>query len=365
MGGRLWTQREDEFLISNYSKMKIREIANVLPRSFFSIHHHAKYLGLIGVKAELYGWTNKKTEFLIENYPRISGPEIARTLGISYPSVSAKACKLGLRKAKGWARGKQIYKGNPTWTEEEIEILQQFYPTRPNKELTKILPKHSEGSIIYKATDLGIYKDKNYQHEVNVALAQRAGKQSRINAEERRPSKELLIHLYDDSKLTLREVGRHLGVCHHTVKSWFDYYGIEILGRVASMIRGLEGAYRRGLVKRPTRPEQRLIDISDKYNLPLRYTGNKSFWIETVNPDFVEVNGKKICIEVFGDYWHDRLLNSNVRYADTEEAKRETLKKYGWKCIVLWESALMAKNGEEYALRLLGKGGIKCHFRGS
>jgi len=364
VGGKVWSTSEDKFLIENYHKMKIREIATILPRSFFSVHHRAQYLGLVGVKAQLYGWTEEKTQFLVDNYPQMSAPKIGRALGLSYPSVSGKAHKLGLHKPKGWARGKQIYKGRPTWTEPEIEILRQFYSTMPNKELAEMLPKHSEASIIYKATDLGIYKDENYRRGVNAALAQHACKQNQINAEERRPSRELLMHLYNDCKLTLREIGKHLGVCHHTIKSWFDFYGIEILGREASMIRGLEGAYRRGLVKRPTRPEQRLIDIINKYKLPLKYTGNKSFWIETVNPDFVDINGNKICIEVFGDYWHDQLLNANVRYADTEKAKRETLKKYGWKCIVLWESALMTKNGEEYALKLLEKGGIKCHLVG-
>lgn len=36
-----------------------------------------------------------------------------------------------------------------------------------------------------------------------------------------------------------------------------------------------------------TKPEKIFEDICSKHNLPFRYTGDASFWIENINPDFV------------------------------------------------------------------------------
>lgn len=84
-----------------------------------------------------------------------------------------------------------------------------------------------------------------------------------------------------------------------------------------------------------TKPELKFIEICEKYNLPFRYTGDGSFWIENVNPDFVECNGKKIAVEVFGDYWHSR--PEKIR---EDELKERTLAKYGWKRIIIWQHEL-------------------------
>ena len=40
-----------------------------------------------------------------------------------------------------------------------------------------------------------------------------------------------------------------------------------------------------------------IIDLINKYNLPYKYTGNGKFILGGKNPDFVNVNGEKICEE--------------------------------------------------------------------
>ncbi len=77
----------------------------------------------------------------------------------------------------------------------------------------------------------------------------------------------------------------------------------------------------------PNKPEKKIIDIINKYNLPYKYTGDGAFWIENMNPDFVNCNGEKIALEVFGDYWH----------RDDNGEREIMLKKYGWDCIIIWE----------------------------
>jgi len=76
---------------------------------------------------------------------------------------------------------------------------------------------------------------------------------------------------------------------------------------------------------RPTKLEKIFMKLCRKNNLPFRYVGDGSFWIGNANPDFVDSNGKKICVEIFGEYWHDKLLNEKVPYFRTEEGRKRAL----------------------------------------
>lgn len=90
-----------------------------------------------------------------------------------------------------------------------------------------------------------------------------------------------------------------------------------------------------GCKLRPTSVERRFMEICEKYNLPFRYCGDGSLLIGFKNPDFVESNGRKICLEVFGKYWHE----------PEDEGKRiKHFGKHGWKCLVIWEDELKDKD---------------------
>ncbi len=108
-----------------------------------------------------------------------------------------------------------------------------------------------------------------------------------------------------------------------------------------------------------TKPEKRFMEICDKHNLPFKYTGDSSFWIKNINPDFVECNNKKIAVEVFGDYWHSPLLNPKLREKSTLPYRQKVLKKYGWKLIVFWETDLKRQDAEDFVLIALRKEGIR------
>lgn len=103
---------------------------------------------------------------------------------------------------------------------------------------------------------------------------------------------------------------------------------------------------------RPTKPELKFIEIINKYKLPYKYVGDGKFWLEGLNPDFVNCDGKKICVEIFGEYWHSPLLIPKLSYARTFTGRMKIYKKYGWKCIILWESEL--KNEEIIMKKLNG-----------
>ena len=108
--------------------------------------------------------------------------------------------------------------------------------------------------------------------------------------------------------------------------------------------------------------EQVFEEICRKNNLPFRYTGDGTFWIgghPPINPDFVEVNDKKIAIEIFGDYWHSPFLRPDINYAQTYEGKRRLLKERGWNLVVFLGSDLVRKDAERFVLRELFKQKIK------
>ena len=110
-----------------------------------------------------------------------------------------------------------------------------------------------------------------------------------------------------------------------------------------------------------TKPEMIFEAICKKYDFPFKYTGDGSFWIgkdPSVNPDFVECNGKKIAVEIFS-YWHDSLRRfGKVRYIATYEGRKKILKKYGWKLVVFWQEDLERKDAEQFVLFKLQKEGI-------
>jgi len=98
----------------------------------------------------------------------------------------------------------------------------------------------------------------------------------------------------------------------------------------------------KSLMKRPTKLEQKFIDFFKKYSLPFNYCGNGSLIIGCKNPDFVENNGRKICLEVTNKIFREKVLQETPR--EYEQQRISHFAKYGWKCIVIWENDL--KNEE-------------------
>jgi G:T-mismatch repair DNA endonuclease (very short patch repair protein) len=70
-----------------------------------------------------------------------------------------------------------------------------------------------------------------------------------------------------------------------------------------------------------------------------KYVGSSDFWIEGLNPDFINCNGQKKIIELFGDYWHNR-EDSKIR----DKKRLKIYKKYGYETLVVWEKELKDMN---------------------
>ena len=94
--------------------------------------------------------------------------------------------------------------------------------------------------------------------------------------------------------------------------------------------------------QRPTKPEKVLNKILRKVSpKEWKYVGDGKYWVERFNPDFINCNGKKLIIEVYGDYWHNL---PNAKKKDSERLK--IYKQYGYKTLIIWEHELLNSRRE-------------------
>lgn len=82
----------------------------------------------------------------------------------------------------------------------------------------------------------------------------------------------------------------------------------------------------------PNKAEMLLGDILEKA-LPgeYRYVGDGAFILAGKCPDFMNVNGQKKLIELYGDYWHR---------GDNPQDRIDLFREYGYRTLILWESEL-------------------------
>jgi len=147
---RPYTEEEVRFIIENYGKMSARMIALKLNRPIKSVRTKIEQLRRDGMikNRVLEEWSDEEIEFLKNNYGKMKIAEIAKALNKNVFTVKNKAIKLGLRKKP------------PKWTQDEIEYLKSNYGKIPTTEIAEVLGR-SVGAIYSKANELGLHFDKS------------------------------------------------------------------------------------------------------------------------------------------------------------------------------------------------------------
>lgn len=140
-----WTQIEEQILKDNYGKVDSKELDQLLPnRTHTAIVSHANFMGL---KTKYY-WTDEELQILKDNYIEI-GPEACEKLLPNHPygSITDKAHELGL-----------FRRPNPEdWTDEEEELLKEYYNVYSSGELIrKFFPNRKIGQIEKKKRELNL-----------------------------------------------------------------------------------------------------------------------------------------------------------------------------------------------------------------
>jgi len=84
--------------------------------------------------------------------------------------------------------------------------------------------------------------------------------------------------------------------------------------------------------RKPNYPEQILLEtLNDLFPNEWEYVGNFKMWIDGKNPDFMNVNGKKQLIELFGEKWH-KPEHENIRI--------NHFRRFGFNTLVVWAKEL-------------------------
>ncbi len=90
----------------------------------------------------------------------------------------------------------------------------------------------------------------------------------------------------------------------------------------------------------PNKPERKLMRLLNKlFPGEYKFVGNGSILIQGKNPDFINVNGQKKIIELFGDYWH----SEEVTGQSITEHHRQRIRcfgRYGYETLIIWECEL-------------------------
>lgn len=150
---------EKMYIKNNY---QIKSIRAMEKESGVSKHHIKKYMEESGFVVDKAPRTIRKNEYSIEeidfiknNYLHMTCKEIGQILGREESAIHTKMNRLGLRK-------------NTKWNEKDLKKLYQYYPIYPNFYITNnIIKNHSKESIIMKASELKIKKNRKFHYTKN------------------------------------------------------------------------------------------------------------------------------------------------------------------------------------------------------
>lgn len=104
--------------------------------------------------------------------------------------------------------------------------------------------------------------------------------------------------------------------------------------RMSNIRRNCKGGTR----ECPNKQEAQLNGVLEAlFPSEYKFVGDGSITIDGLNPDFVNVNGQKKIIELFGEVYHDpKACRWKVRERSTEAERKKVFRKYGYKTLVVW-----------------------------
>jgi len=257
------------------------------------------------------------------------------------------------------------------WSEREINLLKELYPTKSISCIVKKLNRN-ENSIHLKANRLGLHKDdyRWMDEEVSLLLylfnkdllykeiANVMGKtvQSikdkvynlKLNRQRLPLRKSHKQHIGITRKQMMKENPNILKKMNDVCREYHKTH--ENTCPVAGWNKGMKPWEWMHITKnefhkiatsksntKPTSIERRVIRLCEENDLPYKYVGDFKVWIDGKNPDFMNCNGEKKLIELFGNHWHKK---------DDEITLPDHYKKYGFKTLVIWENDMKNQSDE-------------------
>jgi hypothetical protein len=171
-----WTAREVEDLKRYLGATSPEVIARILGRSVEQVQERIFDLGRIRHDGS---WTREETAEFKRIYGTRTDEDLSRIFGRNIEAICAFATAHALAKDKAFVRklSGEASTRMPRWSQEELDILREEYPTQPNLELAQKLDR-SVKSVVSKAHNMGLKKSSERLREMgreNVSLRYQSG----------------------------------------------------------------------------------------------------------------------------------------------------------------------------------------------
>jgi len=140
-----WTNKEVEYLRSNYDSQTAAEIAETLERTKHAIYSRAKKEGITG--SQKGTWTKEEIEFLIRVGSTWTDPDVASYLDRTVSAIRTK--KHGLDRSFNKRR----------WSRSDENFLKENYEEMTDSELAEELNR-TETAVLNKRENIGLYRRK-------------------------------------------------------------------------------------------------------------------------------------------------------------------------------------------------------------
>ena len=99
----------------------------------------------------------------------------------------------------------------------------------------------------------------------------------------------------------------------------------------------------KGMIKKPTEFEQKIIFLCSQKRFPFEYVGNGAYLIKSINPDFICLS-KKLVIEVYFSLFKQRIFQSTENY---EKIRTKILQEEGYEVLFLSEKDINVSDWQE------------------
>lgn len=257
-------------------------------------------------------WTKREEKYLRTNWGITSGDAIAKHIGKGVTSIWAKAHRLHLPSL------------HRRWNGKEKDFLASLYGYLPIEFIASSLSRSSSSCL-----DM-IFK---LQQDPNYAVSDKALQTSfKLHS-------DILKEKWGDPSYSK-------AMSEMAISLWQDpIYRNKLKNRINLLKIGdpefLKKFYA-GRHNRPTRPEK-LLDILLQKHFPKEFVYNgdysKGVSLGGLIPDFININGRKLVVEVFGDYWHSK-RKGGLPWKATEFGRKAVFAQLGFDCVIIWESQL-------------------------
>ena len=337
---------------------------------------------------EMFGTSDHTVWNYLERYeiPRRSLSEAKKGIGKGHPCYCDRTGKHHTQETR--AKMSKARRMDLPLTDQELEELysvQRLTAVEIAKQLgvsyTPIIKRLRERGIPVRPAGPrqgNVPWNKGLSKETSVSLREMGkGERGMDNPNNRlygRAGRELLAELYLGQQLAMGQIAERFGVTKTTVRNHLTAHGIPLRSRaeanalkdysamegrgekISARLKGTHSLKRslaarrnwqnpafaakvfKALAVRPTKPEKELENLLDGYFPQFKYNGDLSLGVTLggLVPDFVNVNGKKELIELFGDYWHSGNVVKN-QARRTEVGRLQAYNSLGYRCLVIWE----------------------------